>query len=328
MLGHHLDISTFSPIDSIMKSKLKHIYQVFGVVGLIIAVAVILRQFAVPPSFGSLGFFRADALEEAKEKSPRHLSEMACQKCHAKQVKLHDKDAHTKVECEVCHGPADKHISFYEESPAQTKRPVPSSAKMEKPTGKESCLTCHQKLAARPSSFPQIEWEEHYRFVGVKDKSAPCTTCHSPHEPLFMDRDIRNARLHPLVHRCRDCHIGSSRDENIPRPKNHPAIFQCKYCHQEIAESFAEKPHAKVLCNTCHLFFKESEFAGRILRDADPRFCLLCHRGGDFRSDDAPPSIEWPSHREDMSQGPQDKDKRCIDCHQKQIHHVNPGGEI
>jgi hypothetical protein len=174
-------------------------------------------------------------------------------------------------------------------------------------------------MLARPGDFPQIVPEDHYRFVGVRDVATPCTACHNPHEPLFMDRDLRTARLHPLIHRCRDCHAGRY-DETLPRPQNHPPIFQCDYCHGQIAAEFAQRPHHRVRCTTCHLFFRESDSAGRILRDADPRFCLLCHRDADFRSSEAPPGIEWPEHREVMAEDEGDLQKRCIDCHQDRIH--------
>ena len=53
-------------------------------------------------------------------------------------------------------------------------------------------------------------------------------------------------------------------------------------CHGDVVEDFASRTHAEVRCTTCHIFFRETQDAGRILRDADPRFCLLCHRAADF----------------------------------------------
>jgi hypothetical protein len=135
-----------------------------------------------------------------------------------------------------------------------------------------------------------------------------------------MDRDLRTARLHPVVHRCRDCHGGPQRSPTSPRPASHPPIFECGYCHPQVVADFADRSHKQVRCSTCHLFFRQTEYAGRIIRDADPRFCLLCHREASFRSDDAPPGITWPEHREEMGDGPEDAHKRCIDCHQENLH--------
>lgn len=293
----------------------RHAFQIFAVVAVVVAVALAARWALVPRNFGQYGAYRGAAVAEARQRSPRHLGEAGCVRCHERVVKLHDKDAHYRVECEVCHGPGAEHAK------------KPKQARLARPKGKALCLTCHQTLAARPGPFPQVSWREHYKFVGVKGDQVPCTRCHDPHEPLYMDRDLRQARLHPLVHRCRDCHAGSARDPAIPRPAAHPAIFECRTCHAEIAADAARRPHGKVRCSTCHLFFKQSDFAGRIIRDADPRFCLLCHREGDFRSDKAPPSIAWPGHREDVAQGPEDAAKRCIDCHRDRIHRIGPRKE-
>jgi predicted CXXCH cytochrome family protein len=279
----------------------------------VLSAGAVVRVLLKPQTYGQYGPYRGAAAAEARVRAPRHQGQSVCAKCHAKQARLQAKDAHHRVGCETCHGPGDRH----------SKDP---KVKLRRPKNKEFCLGCHQVLAARPGSFPQIVPAAHYKSVGVKDLKTPCIRCHSPHEPLFMDRDLRTARLHPVVHRCRDCHAGPERDPATPRPASHPPIFECSYCHPRVVADFSGRTHKKVRCTTCHLFFKEAEYAGRIIRDADPRFCLLCHRDADFRADDAPPGIEWPDHREDMSEGPQDANKRCIDCHRDKIHEVPGSG--
>ena len=154
----------------------------------------------------------------------------------------------------------------------------------------------------------------------VADEGLACTACHDPHEPLFMDRDLRTARLHPLIQRCRDCHAGRA-DETLPRPDHHPAIFECRYCHAPVVADYETRPHKVVRCTTCHIFFRASAFAGRILRDADPRFCLLCHGEAEFRSNTSAPGISWPDgHLDDVADDEADRTKRCIDCHRDRIH--------
>jgi len=286
----------------------RHSTRLLVLIGVILLVGLVARHLAIPETYGQRGAFRGTAAREARQRAPRHQGEQACRECHDEEAKLHAKDAHSHVQCETCHGEGRRHVKD------------PDTAKLAKPGAQADCLGCHQMLPARPGPFPQIVVEEHYRFVGVKDTTEPCTRCHSPHEPLYMDRDLRTARLHPLIHRCRDCHQGPTRNPAMVRPADHPAIFECRYCHSALASDFAKRPHAKVRCTTCHVFFRTSEFAGRIIRDADPRFCLLCHKAGEFRSENAPPGIAWPSHREDMSQGPEDKAKRCVDCHRDRIH--------
>ena len=285
----------------------RHTIPVAIVVVLGLATAGAARWLVVPASFGDFGWYRGDAVSEAKAMPVRHQGEETCLECHDDIAELHDKDAHVRVPCETCHGPGAAHV----ESEGETAMRIPKE--------KADCLVCHRLLDARPGPFPQIRWREHYRFVGVKEEKTQCVACHSPHEPLYMDREITEARLHPLIHRCRDCHLGRT-DETLQRPESHPAIFECQYCHGALVKDFAARPHQQVKCTRCHIFFKESEFAGRIIRDADPRFCLLCHRDAEFRSEDAAPSIEWPEHRDDMADSDADKTKRCVDCHQDRIH--------
>lgn len=297
--------------DSKPPEDYRHTYLLFGAVVGVLGLGLVARALVVPPSFGEFGSFRGQALVAAQRKVPGYQGKARCAKCHKKQAKLHDKDAHARVQCEACHGLGRDHAA------------APKVTKMKIGKGKQACLVCHQHLEARTGSFGQVDWKKHYKFVGVKDHSISCTKCHNPHEPLFMDRDLRSARLHPLIHRCRDCHTGAKRDPSTPRPASHPVIFECKNCHKSVIEDFAKRPHKKVRCTTCHLFFKKSDWAGRIIRDADPRFCLLCHRKAKFRSKDSPPGIDWPSHREDMGG---DADTRCIDCHQDKIHKTSKGG--
>jgi hypothetical protein len=296
------------------RASYRHTIPLIIIIALLLIAAVVVQQLLIPPSFGEKGYYRADAVEEAQQFPVKHIGEEACNECHDDIVALHQKDAHAAVPCESCHGPGNEHAK------------AEGDVALTIPKGKEPCLVCHRLLAARPSAFPQITWQDHFKFVGVKDLSIACMECHSPHEPLFMDRDLRTARLHPLIQRCRDCHIGRL-ESNLEKPKDHPAIFECSYCHKQIVDDFADREHAEIQCTTCHIFIKESDFAGRIIRDSDPRFCLLCHRKADFRSSDAPPGIEWPGHLDDVSTGPEDRKKRCIDCHRDRIHMMTEGGQ-
>ena len=284
----------------------RHTYRLFGAVVAVLALALTARALAIPPSFGEFGSYRSAAIAAARGPVPGHQGKAVCAKCHPKQAKLQGKDAHRRVQCETCHGMGKAHAA------------APKQVKQKRDGSKGACLTCHRQLDARPGAFGQVNWEKHYAFVGVKDPSIKCIQCHDPHEPLFMDRDLNAARMHPLINRCRDCHTGSQRSPLTPRPKDHPVIFQCKDCHKAVAEDFAKRPHKKVRCTTCHLFFQESAFAGRIIRDADPRFCLLCHRKASYR-EASQPAIEWPAHREDMGG---EGSERCVDCHQTSIIHT------
>jgi hypothetical protein len=296
-----------------VRGDYRHALPVFGLVVVVLALAGVARALAKPPTFGQFGFFRGVALQEARARFPRVQDVVTCTKCHVKEARQRAKDAHGSVPCTTCHGPGDDHAQ---------RGTADSSHVMRVKDSRTLCLSCHLELPARPSSFPQINIADHFKLVGVAEAETPCTACHDPHEPLFMDRDLPSARLHPIVHRCRDCHQGSARDASTPRPPEHPQIFDCGYCHAPIVKDAATRAHKAVRCTTCHLFLRQSDFAGRIIRDTDPRFCLLCHRDADFRSADAPPSIVWPQHRDEMGKTPADGVKRCVDCHQDRIHRL------
>jgi hypothetical protein len=285
-----------------------HAYRIFTIIAIAVGAALVVRTLLVPDSFGRHGHYRAEAMTEARAHELRHVTVTTCAECHDDVAELHAKDAHASVQCEVCHGPGRAHVDAGGDGPIR------------RPAGKQICLVCHELLLARPGEFAQIEVQKHYEFVGVGDPGTDCGACHDPHEPLYMDRDLRLARLHPLIHRCRDCHAGRT-DRSLQRPAEHPAIFECDYCHGAVAADFQARPHSAMRCTDCHIFFRESEFAGRILRDADPRFCLLCHRETDFRSDDSAPGIAWPEHLDDVADDGE-REKRCIDCHQEAIHRL------
>ena len=286
----------------------RHVYPVLILLSLGVATALTVRHYMVPATFGEFGFYRAAAMDDEKARQPRHVGRAVCTECHGDVALIHAKDVHATVECETCHGAGNKHVKD-------------NDAPMAAANGKDDCLVCHRMLDARPGAFPQVEWQKHYQFVGVKDTSIACVRCHSGHEPLYLDRDLRTARLHPLIQQCNSCHLGRT-DETLKKPDTHPKIFQCDYCHAELAKSFAAGSHTSVRCTTCHLFIKETSYSGRIVRNTNPQFCLLCHRKADFKSDSGPPTINWPAHIKDVSKDPVDPKRSCVSCHQDQIHAI------
>jgi hypothetical protein len=305
----------------------RHTYRLFGLLGIVLMCALVARSWAVPSTFGQYGYYRGGAPADARAaRVPRFQGKQACKECHDFQFDNHEKDVHRSVQCEDCHGPGDVHVAADEKTGNVTLHKT-----------KEWCLVCHRQLPARPGAFPQVEWREHYKFVGVRDdkvNQTECINCHDPHEPLFLQKPLAEARLHPLIHRCRDCHLGRS-DEKLQRPPDHPAIFECGYCHSAKVKDFETSPHYQVKCTTCHLFQKESDFAGRIVLNRDPRFCLLCHGKTEFRDgkdasgkpvdDEAAKLIEWPQHLKAVNAGPEyNSDSPCIACHRPQVHGDTP----
>jgi hypothetical protein len=286
----------------------RHTYRLFGALAAALLLAFALRGFAVPSDYGVEGPFRAGARTDAARVSePRYQGAAACVECHAEVQTATAKDVHRTVQCEVCHGPGAAHDA------------KPKEARMVVDRSAAGCLVCHRKLAARSASFPQVSLPEHFQLVGAKDQGVACVTCHDPHEPIYLQKPLAEARLHPLVHRCRDCHVNRT-DETLERPAAHPAIFECSYCHGELAEDMKSRRHEKVACGSCHLFVKESDFAGRIVKNADPRFCLLCHGAGEHRREDAAAAtIDWEEHRKTFDDT-LPASAPCTTCHADVIH--------
>ncbi|MEI6562751.1 MAG: cytochrome c3 family protein [bacterium] len=297
--------------DMKVRPDYRHAYPVLVILFVLVTAGLTVRRLLVPKSFGEYGYFRADAMDDEKAIQPRHVGRAACVECHEDIAAIHAKDVHASVECETCHGVGGKHVKDND---------VP----MARADAKNDCLVCHRQLDARPGSFPQVDWQKHYQFVGVNDPTTACVRCHSGHEPLYLDHDLRTARLHPLIQQCNSCHMGRT-DETLKKPDTHPKIFQCDYCHADLAKSFAQGSHTKVSCTTCHLFIKETAFSGRIVRNTNPKFCLLCHRKEAFKGnaggkESGPPTIEWPAHIKDVSKDALDPNRPCVNCHQDQIH--------
>ncbi len=287
----------------------RHTYRLFAVLGLGLLAALVARSLAVPESFGRYGYFRGDAVRDAMTaRTPRYQGKDSCFECHKLESRPNDKDVHRTVQCEDCHGPGGAHVEDAKTDNIKVNRE------------REACIVCHRLLPARPGAFPQISWRDHFKQWGVVDDKTKCLDCHDAHEPLFLKKPLAEARLHPLIHRCRDCHTGTLA-ENTERPATHPAIFECAYCHAAKAADFQKRPHADVKCTTCHLFIKESDFSGRIVMNDDPRFCLLCHGKAAFRSDTAAaPTIAWPKHLADEQAGTDDETTPCVGCHRAVLH--------
>jgi predicted CXXCH cytochrome family protein len=297
-----------------VRGSWSHVVRLGVVLLLVVGAAIVVRAVLVPESYGRYGYYRGDAAREAMFAAvPRHVGRTMCAGCHTREGSLIAKDVHGGIECESCHGPGGDHVaSIRPDDPANREHVA-----LFIPQTQEPCLWCHRRLAARPSPFPQIDPAEHFRFLGVSDPQTPCMRCHNPHEPLFLDRPLREARLHPVIQQCRDCHADAVAAD-VPRPDDHPVVFECRYCHPEVAADFASRPHASLGCSRCHLYHRESDTAGRIVKNRDPRFCLLCHRRNPFRGPGAPPLIDWPAHREQLAPGNESVD--CVDCHLDRIH--------
>jgi hypothetical protein len=160
-----------------------------GVVLLLIARAVL-----VPDDFGTFGFYRAGAIEDARKTPIAYAGQTACEGCHSGTYWSDADDArevfaanpkldnrHSGLRCEACHGPMAFHAArekAEEAADAEGKelpedpnaKPVPLVA------GDLLCLGCHKEITARPEFQPQV-------LVGDHGDNDACDSCHRPHRP-------------------------------------------------------------------------------------------------------------------------------------------------
>jgi len=305
--------------------------RLFAILAVLIAVLLGVRWALVPASFGETGHYRGLAPGEEAAREPSLQGSAVCGECHDDEFARHEKDIHVSVACEDCHGPGAEHVA------AREADAPPDQGVMFRELVQANCLACHRKLRARPMLFPTVDVAKHFALVGVKDPETPCQACHDPHAPLSLERDVATARIHPLIHPCRDCHADDPVDGR-PLPRGHVVTFQCKDCHADVVADFATRAHAALECRTCHLFQRDSDFSGRILKNGNPRFCLMCHLDRPFKAQDAMPLLaSFEAHLDDVAESDADREKRCVDCHlAERIHRVSlgcagvvstPGGE-
>lgn len=300
-----------------------HVWRIVVLLVLVTALGVVAQRTLRPESFGQAGHYRFDSLAEIVSQQHTLQGKEVCGECHDDILAVHGKDIHVHVECEVCHGAGDRHIRFFtDDDPGVTEQ----EAKMPKEYNLEGCLFCHRKLKARPSDFPQVDPEEHYRFLHVTDMGTRCIECHSPHEPLFLLTDVTEARIHPVIYECDQCHEGTPQ-ESHKNVDNHPVVFVCRDCHPAVSDDFMTHEHSGLRCTACHLFHNESDTAGRIFKNGNSRFCLMCHEQKSFKDGSRVPLIESDEHVPEMADafgrdpGSLDRDPRaCLSCHYEYIH--------
>lgn len=191
---------------------MKHVSHlvVVGVLGLIAAgIAVSAFTAMVDDSFGTheLGqYYRKDSVAERAKSPPLSYADSeSCliSACHGENaedevLRITLGGGHARIKCQACHGPAHGHASSGgEEDPpviwtSDRRLPATESEALEPEALDEYlaamardlvpfCMECHQTLAGKPRSFPQIDsLESHSKMMGEGDE-AGCTWCHDYH---------------------------------------------------------------------------------------------------------------------------------------------------
>ena len=144
----------------IMPKQLKTLLPIFAA---LVIFFLIIRQLLIPESFGDLGHYRANSIDEIAALPIQYTGEMVCIDCHDVEWEQLESDAHSLLSCEICHGPGAKHVDNYE-------------IKMDKPGTRAECGRCHSLNSARRlEAVIQVDIKEHH----IEKEN--CIDCHNPH---------------------------------------------------------------------------------------------------------------------------------------------------
>jgi len=141
----------------------KHIARLILLIVAGLAVAVLGKWYLTDPSFYRYGHYRADSVPEIAAAEPVIQTPRYCKQCHSQRHAQWSGNSHKTVICEVCHGPGKGHPQTV------AKLTIPSDAT-------KLCTLCHQRMAERPRTQPQIDPVRH-------SGGAQCIVCHNPHAP-------------------------------------------------------------------------------------------------------------------------------------------------
>jgi hypothetical protein len=169
-----------------MPQQIKRLIVAFAV---FILLFLVLRQVLRPKNFGISGHFREYAIQENSMKELHYTVSDSCYKCHGEIRADKAKGFHSKLKCEVCHGPGLKHALY---AGIFKNGELPDSLKLYKPTERKECAVCHQINAARikilfdtinNSMVHQINVMEHNPPDPATKELSRCIECHNPHQP-------------------------------------------------------------------------------------------------------------------------------------------------
>ena len=140
----------------------KHIVRLIVLLAGGLALGLTAKWYFTAPSFYEYGHYRADSVAEIASQEPAFKGAGYCQSCHSERHAQWSANNHKTVACETCHGAAQGH-------PEKGKLPIPADAR-------KLCTLCHERMAERPRTQPQIDVAQH-------GAGQQCIVCHNPHAP-------------------------------------------------------------------------------------------------------------------------------------------------
>jgi len=208
-----------------------------GIILGVIAGASLTAGALASTLYGQFGYHPGRNADAWASRAPAFVGPASCAACHADQATKWAAAPHQGVTCESCHGPMAGHPNATPEptpveappTPLDSWPPVPllsvdehSSVGLSSSGTVALCLTCHEVVVGRRTSFPTIDPMEH--FPGPE-----CVACHDPHAVVAQQPP---AILHPLagMPACTVCHSPTGMR---PLPSAHPTWSgSCLTCHR------------------------------------------------------------------------------------------------
>jgi len=233
-----------------------------------------------------------------------------CHSCHISQLEnnfdLKTKTYHTTwkepgINCEACHGPAQKHIKIFRNLKEGDKAPEDPGLIVTKKFTKEqhngTCSSCHAKMnPLTPFFVPGEEFYDHFNLVTLdnidyypdgRDLGENYTYTSWSQSPCVQG----GAEFH-----CVTCHTSSGRY----RFKNDKPNNSCMPCHEDKVNNIQAHTHHPAeseagKCIACHM--PKTEFARMIRSDhsmrppmpsatiefGSPNACNICHDDKDAK---------------------------------------------
>lgn len=179
-----------------MRDRFRHASHVVRVAMVFLAgtvVFLIARAALIPSDFGVYGFYRAGAIDDARDLPIKHAGQAACEKCHSGTYWSDADNAqdvfkanptldnrHSSMRCESCHGPlgfhAEHELAQEAADAAGTELPETEVTPVPLVAGDKLCLPCHLEITGRPPFQPVV-------LVGDHGDNDACDSCHRPHRP-------------------------------------------------------------------------------------------------------------------------------------------------
>lgn len=150
-----------------------HVFRPLMVIIGISVIILIVQRVYVPDDFGVHGdsytynFYREGNLDDWKAVTVKYQGDEYCANCHQDKTDLIASTAHSIIQCENCHGPAQQHPQ--------------DPPKLTIDRTREQCLRCHTRLDYPTSGRADIEGID----PASHNSGIECATCHDPHNPTL-----------------------------------------------------------------------------------------------------------------------------------------------